>query len=66
MEKICALLSSVQVQTTSSREQSLYNLAERATSVILEQFPLPPVNAEQVVHGVVLRYLRQAADLEGA
>lgn len=66
MDKICALLSGVQVTTSTSTEQTLYNLAEKATSVILEQFPLPPVGAEHVIRGVVLRYMRRAADLEGA
>lgn len=65
MNQICALLNSVTVETPDS-EQKLYNLAEKATSVILEQFPLPPVNAEQVIHGVVLRYMRQAAEIKGA
>ena len=63
MGQLCALLNGVQVSTASSTEQTLYNLAEKASSVILEQFPLPPVGAEQVVHGVVLRYMRQAANI---
>ena len=65
MEQICALLNSVSVDTPLE-DQSLYNLAEKATAVILEQFPLPPVNAEKIVRRVVLRYMRLAANIEGA
>lgn len=65
MGQVCALLNSVVVDTPS-KEQTLYNLAEKATSVILEQSPLFPVGAEHIVRGIVLRYMRQAANIEGA
>ena len=61
MDKICALLGGVQVETASDKQQKLYNLAERATSLVLDQITNP-----LEVQATILKYLRQAADLEGA
>ena len=61
MDKICALLGGVQVETASDPQQRLYNLAEKATSAVIDKISNP-----LEVQATILKYLRQAADLEGA
>lgn len=61
MEKICALLGGVQVEIAFDKEQSLYNLSEKAASAALDKVTNP-----LELQATLLNYLRQAANLEGA
>lgn len=61
MDNICALLGGVQVETASDKEQTLYNLAEKAASAALDKVTNP-----LELQATLLNFLRQAAKLEGA
>lgn len=58
MDNICALLGGVQVETSSDREQSLYNLAKQATSAAIDKISNP-----LELQATILKFMRQAAEL---